>query len=192
VADPQTTDSPAPAKRRPWRAMLLVVIVTAVAIWLVPSQHQTPVDLPTPPAAEVTATPATPQMAVAAPGSTARRLIAEQRRAGKPDPDAAYQAARQLAAKGQADDAYLLDFYAARLGQAEAAFTLAEQADPAHWQAGGPLKAPVPAQALKWYRAAAESGHPEASARLAALRAWTEAAARRGDAAAQRLMLAWQ
>lgn len=206
MADPNTANP----KRAPWRAMLLVAAATALAIWLVPSNHEvdvvnlppTPTAEPTPapapapaakstPAPAPTAEPARPSAATASPGSTARTLIAAQRAAGKPDPQAAYDEAVKLAKAGQAEDAYLLDFYAARLGHADAAFTLAEQADPAHWQPGGTLKAPAPEQALRWYRAAAEAGHPDAAKRIDALREWAQSAAARGDAQAQRLMLAW-
>lgn len=182
--------------------MLLVAVATAVAVWLVPSDDVEVVDLPpsppaetavpepqVPPPASVTAPPA--PVIPGAPGATARALIAAQRQAGKPDPKAAYLKARELANADQTEDAYLLDFYAARLGHADAAFLLGEQADPVHWQAGGMLQAPAPEQALKWYRAAANVGHAEAEQRLAALRAWADAAAQDGDADAQRLMLAW-
>lgn len=189
--------------------MLLVAALTGLAIWLVPTRHQAPVELPPMPTADTPApSPATPAGTPAATpattvapadqdnsrgpaGSSARRFIAAQRSSGQPDPQAAYDEARQLAASGRPEDAWLLDFYAARLGHAGAAFDLAEQADPAHWQPGGALKTAAPEQALRWYRAAAEAGHPEAAARLAALHAWAETAARRGDSAAQRLMLAW-
>jgi len=187
--------------------MLLVAALTAAAIWLVPtSKDPVVVDLPPAPGHAVDAAPdatdssaakppipvATPATSSAPAGHTARQLIAAQRSAGKPDPQAAYERARQLAKAGQSEDAYLLDFYAARLGHAEAAFALAEQADPAHWRAGGTLQAPAPEQALKWYRAAADAGHPRATERLTALRRWAETAAKGGDPEAQRLMLAWQ
>jgi TPR repeat protein len=185
--------------------MLLVAALTAAAIWLVPSSKDPAVvELPPAPgpavdAPETADTTHQPPIPVAAPaagsapaGSTARQLIAAQRDAGKPDPQAAYERARQLARAGQAEDAYLLDFYAARLGHAEAAFALAEQADPAYWRGGGTLQAAAPDQALKWYRAAADAGQPQAAERLTALRRWAEKAAEGGDPEAQRLMLAWQ
>jgi len=187
--------------------MLLVAALTAAAIWLVPtSKDPVVVDLPPAPGHAVDVAPdapdatdstdssaAKPPIPVAGPaGSTARQLIAAQRSAGKPDPQAAFERARQLARAGLAEDAYLLDFYAARLGHAEAAFALAEQADPAHWRRGGPLPTAAPEQALKWYRAAADAGHPKATERLTALRRWAETAAKGGDPEAQRLMLAWQ
>lgn len=202
VSEPTAPESTQPAKRSPWPAIVLVVAVTAVAVWLVPSDEVTVVDLPPPPQAPTTEQePAAPQSAGAEepdipvdgkPGSTARRLIAAQRGAGEIDPQAAYEEARRLAAIGLAVDAYLLDFYAARLGHGVAAFRLAEQADPAFWQADGPLKAPAPEQAFKWYSTARDAGHPQAGERLAALRRWTENAARDGNAQAQRLMLLWQ
>jgi hypothetical protein len=204
VSEPTAPESANQARRSTWIAILLVIAVTAIAVWLVPSDEVEVVDLPPPPqapapAAEQAPPPtAEPDTAPAdipvdgKPGSTARRLIAAQRSAGEIDPQAAYEEARRLAALGMTVDAYLLDFYAARLGHGVAAFRLAEQADPAFWQADSPLKAPAPEQALKWYRSARDAGHPEADERLAALRRWTENAAGDGDAQAQRLMLLWQ
>ncbi len=183
-----------PQRRKPWRAILLVVAVTALAIWLVPNDSPQVVDLPpaSTPGSGEPAAQADNRTGTATSGQSARQLIAAQRDAGKPDPQAAYARARQLAQTGKADDAYLLDFYAARLGHPQAAFALAERADPAHWRAGNALKSPAPAQALKWYRAAAEAGHPDARARVQALRQWATTAAAQGDVEAQRLMLAWQ
>lgn len=182
--------------------MLLVVAATAIAIWLVPSDDRQPVELP--PAPGETAGPATPipqageaaqpssRAAEEPAGSAARRLIAELRASGDADPQTAYDEARRQAQAGRTEDAYLLDFYAARLGHGDAAMSLGRQADPAHWQAGGALPAAAPEQALKWYREADRAGHPEAKNHLSALRRWAEHAASRGDAQAQRLMLAWQ
>lgn len=176
--------------------MLLVAAITALAIWLVPSKEPTVVSLP--PIGGESAPASTQPLPVntaagqAKPGLTARQLIAEQRSAGKPDPQAAYKRARALSEAGQAADAYLLDFYAARLGHAPSAFALAEQADPAYWQAGGALKAAAPEQARKWYVAADEAGHADAKKRLESLHAWAKKAAGNGNPEAQRLLLAWQ
>jgi hypothetical protein len=182
--------------------MLLVVAVTAIAIWLVPGEDQQPVELPPAPTAGEASTPAAAQPLPATPppaaasaepaGSAARRLIAELRASGDANPQAAYDEARRQARAGRAEDAYLLDFYAARQGHGAAAMSLGTQADPAHWQPGGALAAAAPEQALKWYREAERAGHPEAKKHLSALRRWVEQAASRGDAQAQRLMLAWQ
>jgi hypothetical protein len=210
VPEPSSPESSDEVKRRPWLAILLVVVATALAIWLVPSDDIEVVDLPPPPQTPMPepATGEAPPVASApagtppatggdmpvdgTPGSTARRLIAAQRSAGEIDPQAAYEEARRLAAIGMQVDAYLLDFYAARLGHGVAAFRLAEQADPAFWQADSPLKAAAPEQAFKWYQSAREAGHPQAAERLSALRRWTQDAASKGDAQAQRLMLLWQ
>lgn len=178
--------------------MLVVAALTALAIWLVPTGEQQPVQLPPAPSANV-APAAAPEPAAPAAvsdnapaGSLARRLIAAQRASGQIDARAAYDEARRQAEVGRAEDAYLLDFYAARQGLADAAMSLGRQADPAHWQAGGALEQPSPEQALRWYREAERAGHPEAKQYLTALRRWTEQAAKAGNEQAQRLMLAWQ
>lgn len=192
--------NPIPTRRSPWRAIAIVVALTALAIWLVPAKDPVVVELPpvagpansdsTAPASAIPA--AAPTASKSSSGYTARQLIAAQRNSGKPDPQAAYEQARELAKAGQAEDAYLLNFYAARLGHADAALTLGQLADPAHWRAGGVLTSAAPDQALKWYRAAADAGQPKATERLAALRRWAESAAKGGNAEAQRLMLTWQ
>jgi TPR repeat protein len=180
--------------------MLLVVIATALAIWLVPGDDRHPVELPSAPVAESPAPvaaqdgplPTAAAPASGTPGSAARRLIAELRASGNTDPQAAYDEARRQDRAGSAEDAYLLDFYAARLGHGDAALSLGRQADPIHWRAGGALPAAAPEQALRWYREADRAGHSEAKQHLDALHRWAERAASRGNAQAQRLMLAWQ
>jgi TPR repeat protein len=95
--------------------------------------------------------------------------------------------------QGRLTDAYLLLFYAAREGDAQAAFSLASLHDPNHFSEGNPLlEKPDSYQAHKWYSAAAEKGVSEATERLRILRKTTEEQANRGDSAAMRLLLNWQ
>jgi TPR repeat protein len=94
---------------------------------------------------------------------------------------------------GRVTDAYLLLFYAAREGDAQAAFSLASMHDPNHFSEGNPLlDKPDVYQAHKWYSAAADKGVTEATKRLNILRQKTEEQAKSGDSAAKRLLLNWQ
>lgn len=94
---------------------------------------------------------------------------------------------------GRPTDAYLLLFYAAREGDGMAAYTLASMHDPNHFSDGNPLlENPDAYQAHKWYSAAADKGVAEASERLRDLRKRTEERAKKGDHAAQRLLLNWR
>ncbi|MBT2969974.1 MAG: hypothetical protein B6D72_11245 [gamma proteobacterium symbiont of Ctena orbiculata] len=94
---------------------------------------------------------------------------------------------------GRPTDAYLLLFYAAREGDGMAAYTLASMHDPNHFSEDNPLlENPDAYQAHKWYSAAADKGVAEADERLRVLRKSTEERAKKGDYAAQRLLLNWQ
>jgi hypothetical protein len=127
-------------------------------------------------------------------GGSARELI-ERLRTGEVALDS-----KQILAQvsdhqnqGRLTDAYLLLFYAAREGDAEAAFSLASMHDPSHFSEGHPLlEKPDAYQAHKWYSAAADKGVSEATERLRVLRKNTEAQAKSGDSAAMRLLLNWQ
>jgi TPR repeat protein len=95
--------------------------------------------------------------------------------------------------EGRLTDAYLLLFYAARKGNAAAAFSLASLHDPNHFTAGNQLlEKPNSYQAHKWYSAAADKGIAEATERLRTLKETTEEQAKQGDPAAMRLLLNWQ
>jgi TPR repeat protein len=95
--------------------------------------------------------------------------------------------------QGRLTDAYLLLFYAAREGDAQAAFSLASMHDPNHFSEGNPLlEKPDSYQAHKWYSAAADKGVSQATERLRILRKTTEERANSGDSAAMRLLLNWQ
>ncbi|MCB1866829.1 MAG: sel1 repeat family protein [Chromatiales bacterium] len=130
----------------------------------------------------------------AEPGAVARALIAELETAG--DANAAATAAARafaLAGEGRTTDAYLLYFYAARGGDAEAAFKLGESSDPLNVApADQRLRPADPVQAHKWYSRAVAAGHVQAGERLGALRRFVEQAAATGDIEAQRLVLQWR
>jgi TPR repeat protein len=113
----------------------------------------------------------------------------------QPDPDlaAVYERAEQLRADGKLTDAWLTHFFAARKGYAPSALVLGTLSDPAYRQTGqDPLEESDPAQALKWYKVAADAGDTEAERRLKNLRERTERAAADGDVDAQRLLLQWR
>jgi hypothetical protein len=129
----------------------------------------------------------------ASPGDGARELIAEHRASGNGDFDGIVAAAGRAQADGADTDAYLLFFYAARSGNAEAAFALAQQADPTQRSPdGGLFDGPDLLQAFKWYESAQDAGHPLAATRLEALRRQVDAMASAGDIEAQRLSLMWR
>lgn len=127
-------------------------------------------------------------------GNSARQLILEQENSGEAvDLYAIYNKAELWTSVGQTADAYLLYFYAARLGDANAAFKLAQLADPATFNPDSSLiKAPNPAQAHKWYVKADHAGHPKADEFLHRLRSQVEKQAVLGDERAQQLTLQWR
>ena len=137
---------------------------------------------------ESTATP------TAIDGATAREIIAAQRSGSDGRTLSELSSlARDYQQQGRDADAYLLWFYAARQGDGDAAFALADLYDPNHFQPGGTLVAAADAtQAHKWYSAAARQSVPQAAERLQALRATLEAKAKTGDMSARRLLLNWQ
>lgn len=118
------------------------------------------------------------------------RELIRQLDAGKADDLAfAFSQGGQYLAQGKSEDAYLLYFFAARNGHQEAAYTLAQHADPAYHQADGLLPQADVRQALKWYRRAVQAGHPAAKAALQTLHEKLKTAAQQGDNRAQRLLL---
>jgi len=218
--------------------IILVICLTALAIWLVPDKQPAEVALPplpsvvtAPPAAtaapetiesdtadplaSVTASAQTTASSLASvasapvieepvlkpastaaagmpltPGGAARRFLADLT---TPDPGAALAEAERQQQAGHPLDAYLLTFYAARLGDDQAALMLAHQADPAFGQTdAGPLTVPNIPQALRWYDQAAAAGNPAAIADRQQLRSRIEQAAAEGDEDARRLTLQWQ
>jgi len=194
--NPETdfVDSDPQRRSGPWRLILIVAFLTLLGVLLVPGES--PED-PAPGAGNDTGVsePSLLQSAAPAeqPGSTARRLIAESRAAADPDLDRITETAGRMQAEGSLTDAYLLLFYAARAGHTGAAFTLAEQADPAHRDAANSVYEDVDlAQAHKWYDVAAQRGNATAQQRLAVLKRRVEELARAGDEQAQRLTLTWQ
>jgi hypothetical protein len=181
--------------------MAVVAIITILAIWLVPGQHEeAPPALPelttAPPMNAETAPPlpAGETTTSALPGDRARAIIAGLRAGGgEPDAVEVFANAQQLQDEGHPDDAYLLYRFAANKGDARAALVLGTQADPAYYTtAGNILPGPQPEQAIKWYRMASAEGNAEAGARLKALRGRLEQASAAGDPQADRLLLLWQ
>ena len=188
--------------RRTRVLMVLVVIITAIAIWLVPDGEEPAptMSLPSLPAAPET----TEELALPPPsvgiatvtggGDGARAYLYELRAGGaEPDADVVFTEAERLQGEGNLEDAYLLYRFAARHGQAQAALNLGTQADPAyHATTISYLPEPEPGQAYTWYSAAAVAGNQEAPQRLLALRQRVAQDAANGNEQAQRLMLQWQ
>ena len=196
----------APQKRRgPWPLIVVVLVLTLVAVWLVPSESptesETVDEAPAPsllesPAIEPTAEPAEAEPTPVIderPGAKARALIAQMRSSGDLTLDDIYASAATSQADGELADAYLLYFFAAREGHGGAAMTLAQQADPAHHSPGESVfETPDLLQAHKWYLAAAQSGDDSARQALVALRERVDQMAADGDPTAQRIALMWQ
>ena len=111
----------------------------------------------------------------------------------QPDTDVVFAEAERMQDEENLLDAYLLYRYAARHGHAQAALRLGTQADPAyHTAASSYLPEAEPAQAYKWYSAAAAAGSDEATQRLPVLRTHVQQEATAGDEQARRLLLQWQ
>lgn len=180
--------------------MVLVVIVTAIAIWMVPAdKDEAPPSLPQLPApgpeAERAPSAAAVEGAAAFRGGDRARVFIARLRADSAEPDAGvvFAEAERLQNEGHPDDAYLLYRFAARQDHAQAALIVGTLADPAyHTATSSYLPEPKPGQAYKWYSVAAAAGNEEAERRLQELRNQVQQAATAGDEQAQRLMLQWR
>lgn len=177
----------------------LVVVLTVIAIWLVPGEKKTsgdnakPGDQDTEPSLIApTETANSPRSSRSIPGEAARALITELRQQTAPDLDRAYAAAQQYQQAGDEEDAYLLYFYAAREGHGPSAMVMAQRSDPATFSDDGLETRADPLQANKWYLRAAQAGAEGAETALATLRKRVEDAAAQGDQRAQRIMLQWK
>jgi TPR repeat protein len=180
--------------------MVLVVLITAIAIWMVPADKEE--ELPSlpqlpEPRSEAVRPPSPAQnegAEVLREGDRARVFIAELRaESAEPDADVVFAEAEQQQSDGNVDDAYLLYRFAARQGHAQAALVIGTQADPAyHTATGSVLPEPNSGEAYKWYSMAAAAGNEEAKLRLRELRDQVQEAAMAGDEQARRVMLQWQ
>ena len=169
-------------------AAVVVVVIVLVTVYM---SRQQPEPIPEPGRALETVQPA---KSAEERGDTARAVI-EQLEANTAGPDyaAAHARAKEFQAEGRLADAQLLYFFAARGGYAPAAFDLATANDPNHPAAGSGLAAaPDLFQAYRWYTAARDAGHPDASGRLEELRVWAESASQAGDQEAERLLIQWE
>ncbi len=180
-----------------------VIVLTLLAVWLVPGDKPEHADIPLPavtdkPAESPTAsTPGTdaeptPPDAPKQEGDEARDFINKTRQNGG-SPDILYQQANESMQSGKLVDAHLLNFEAARQGHAAAAMVLAQQADPAfHSAANSALDKPDIIQARKWYLVAASNGDKTASELLDKLHQTVIARAAAGDPQAGHLLLQWK
>lgn len=171
-------------------AIVAVIAVVLLALYLFrPKPEVEPVPAPGRPLETVA-----PAKSGEERGDTAREIIERLKAAADgPDYAEAHARAQEFKAAGQLPDAQLLYFFAARGGYAPAAFDLATFNDPSqHSAATGLVTKPDPFQAYRWYTAARDAGHAEASERLEALHAWAESAGQSGDSDAERLLLQWE
>lgn len=173
-------------------AVVAAIVVLLMALYLFwPKPVAVPVPVPVPGTALERVEPA---KSGEERGDTAREII-ERLNADADGPDyaEAHARAQEFRAGGRLADAQLLYFFAARGGYAPAAFDLATFNDPGQQTpSSGLVTEPDPFQAYRWYTAARDAGHENASERLEALRAWAESASQSGDAAAERLLLQWE
>ena len=172
----------------PWPAIAAVVIVTLLAVWLVPSDDKEVAPAPSLLSSSVAPAP-TPLPTSKSDRIDARTLITELRTATKPDYNKAYNAGETLRKKGQLDEAYILYFFAAREGHANSAYRLGQLADNIISKSSYRADA---TQAIKWYRKAESAGVSEATDALNALKRYYEDKARSGDSNARRLLLLWR
>lgn len=123
--------------------------------------------------------------------SRARELIVELDSYDQPvDLDEVYRKAEYWTEQNQLADAYLLYFYAARHGNGNSAFKLAQLYDPATFKTGsGMTDSPSLMQANKWYKHAVRAGHPEAKRLLDRIRLQAENRAALGNEKARNLIL---
>ncbi len=127
-------------------------------------------------------------------GEIARTFLYELEQAGQSvDLGAVYDKAESLTAESNLKGAYLLYFYAAKSGYSDAAFKLAQFADPETFESNRSLlDSPNSVQAHKWYQQAVLAGHPNAGESLDRLRSQVEQLAASGDERAYQLTLQWR
>ncbi len=203
---------------RLWLIIAVVVVLTLVAVVMVPDKKPPAEAIPlpaamTPLAPEQVAPPATleptlgeppappaepvvsePQPAAAAVTSTRdgdrARAFLQQHGAG--DVAQLLVQANEFSQQQLPGDAWLLYFKAAREGSAEAAMALAEQADPAYFDARrSALSGPDVVQAHKWYEQARQAGNHAAAERLRQLDSYLRKRAAAGDEQAMLLIRQW-
>ncbi len=199
IEDQDSSDKPSILSENSglWMLIGAVILATAGAIYMVPDDaveagaQQEQIE----PIARVPATSTTEEVEndpTDTPGSRARNIIKALNSGGN-IAQAAYDAAVKQRDAGRLTDAYLLYFFAARNGHAEAALELGSQADPAHFNSEtSNLDGPDIVQAYKWYHQAMKAGNGEAESRLARLHDHVILQASRGDAGAERLLLQWK
>lgn len=181
-----------------WLSISAVIILTGIAIWLIPSQQPDSKDIPLPSAVtEPVTTPPTqldaqPNRISGKEGDKARQIISRHKQDGG-SVDALYAQALELNEQGELADAYLLLFYIARNGHPESALMLGKHADPATFYAGASiLEQADMVQAHKWYKVAAAKGNAEAKELLQQLKLYVSDQAGAGDPLAEGLMLQWK
>lgn len=172
------------------RALVLIggaVVVIAFAAWLFWPRSDT-VSLPEP----GVVAPDEPVATEEERAVTAREQIAELQQAGSPDYAAAVESGQAFEADGRYADAQLMYFFAARGGNAEAAYELGQMYDPTTFSTEtSNMDEPDPFQSFKWYTQARDGGVAAAGERLGELRTWTEREAEAGNIEAEQLLLQW-
>jgi hypothetical protein len=164
--------------------LVAIVLIAAAAYFF----FMRPADSP-----EMAPVPPPPPTSKQARPDSARDVISALKESSPVDYASAYEQAGEFLDDGELADAQLLYFFAARGGHGPAALELAGTYDPVLFDpASSLMDEPDMFQAYKWYSNAIKAGVPEATERLAALRAWSEQAAADGNEAAQQLLLQWE
>lgn len=203
--------------------IIVVVLLTTLAVWLVPDDGEeqeakkplpkldsvirplekadSAMSPPEKPAMEKTTTVQSPDAKGLSGGmisqpdeqQDARMMIAKFRKEKGNAGQKAFEAAEKQRSMGNTADAYLLYFFAAKQGHAEAAYNLGTQSDPTYYTSvNSALDEPDPGQAIKWYKIAIDSGNKDARQNLMELAKRIKQQAEAGSDEAQRLLLQLQ
>ncbi|MCF6235537.1 MAG: hypothetical protein L3J70_04060 [Gammaproteobacteria bacterium] len=127
------------------------------------------------------------------PGDQARSIIGQFRDQNGEDPAELYNNALQFTKSGEAMDAYLLYYFAAREGHINASIALAKMYDPIRFlKERSHIEKADAALAFNWYKKAAGRGSRVAADHLESLRHWVETSLPDSTLEKQRLLLLWK
>jgi len=196
--------------------IIVVVLLTILAVFLVPDDEEKdakkplpqlgsalrPLDSKDPAEPSQDAVPAEKGGAMSRPemddqatqgAMGARSMIAQLRQEQGNTGQQAFKEAEKQRSTGNTADAYLLYFFAAKQGHGEAAFILGTQSDPTYFTSvNSALDGPDQGQAIKWYKMAIDAGNKDAKQNLKELAKRIKQQAEAGSGEAKRLMLQLQ
>ncbi len=127
------------------------------------------------------------------PGDQARSIIGQFRDENNQDPEELYNNALQFMKRGEAMDAYLLYYFAAKKGHINSSIALAKMYDPNRLsKENNHIEKADAALAFNWYKKAADRGSRVAKVHLKSLRHWVEVSLPDSTPEKQRLLLLWK